>query len=274
MGLLRYGEKRASKGNGDVKDITVKKIGWRRIAKNTCRFGWAYVNPDSDSDEIIEPFSKKGTTKVELLFVRSDAVTKGKSAVHTLEFIYNLIFLLRRIVAFLLPILAVVGIVVSVIKREEGVKTAVMFVLIALLVWIACIIAEGVLARCAASKLRSQGASPSKVGGKKSGHAPSDRLPSERHYDYDEDDDVITLTDANGKEINLVEIAGIAYRGNFYAILQPVELLDGMGEDEALVFKVSRNRDGEDKFEIELDDKIIDAVFAEYNRLLDEAEKK
>ena len=87
-----------------------------------------------------------------------------------------------------------------------------------------------------------------------------------------DDDDIVTLMSANGEEIQFVEIAGIAYRGNFYAILQPVELLDGMEEDEALVFKVTRGKDGEDKFEVELDDTVIDAVFVEYNRLLDEAE--
>ncbi len=87
-----------------------------------------------------------------------------------------------------------------------------------------------------------------------------------------EQDDIVTLLSADGEEIDFVEIAGIAHEGNFYAILQPVELLEGMEEDEALVFKVSRTEDGEDKFEIELDDDIIDAVFEEYNRLVDEAE--
>ena len=86
------------------------------------------------------------------------------------------------------------------------------------------------------------------------------------------DDDIVTLLSATGEEIDFVEIAGIAHKGNFYAILQPVELLEGMADDEALVFKVSRTEDGEDKFEIELDDEIIDAVFAEYNRLLDSME--
>ena len=91
--------------------------------------------------------------------------------------------------------------------------------------------------------------------------------------EMEEEDDIITLTGANGEEIDFVEIAGIAYNGNFYAILQPVELLDGMDDDEALVFKVSADADGEDHFEIELDDDIIDAVFTEYNRLLDEYEE-
>lgn len=87
------------------------------------------------------------------------------------------------------------------------------------------------------------------------------------------DDDIVTLLSATGEEIDFVEIAGIAHKGSFYAILQPVELLEGMDDDETLVFKVSRGANGEDKFEIELDDEIIDAVFAEYNRLLDSIEK-
>ena len=83
------------------------------------------------------------------------------------------------------------------------------------------------------------------------------------------DDDIVTLLSSNGEEVEFIEIAGIAHKGNFYVILQPVELIEGMKEDEALVFKVSRNETGEDKFEIVLDDEIIDAVFKEYNSLLD-----
>ena len=85
-----------------------------------------------------------------------------------------------------------------------------------------------------------------------------------------EKDDIITLHTADGEAIDLVEIAGIAYGGNFYAILQPVELLEGMEEDEAIVFKVTHNEDGDDELQVELDDDIVDAVFEEYNRLLDE----
>ena len=87
----------------------------------------------------------------------------------------------------------------------------------------------------------------------------------------EDEDDVVTLLSANGEEIDFVDIAGIAYKGSFYAILQPVELLEGMDDDEALVFKVTRGKDGEDKFEIELDDSVIDAVFAEYNKLYEDA---
>ncbi|MBR7182278.1 MAG: DUF1292 domain-containing protein [Clostridia bacterium] len=92
------------------------------------------------------------------------------------------------------------------------------------------------------------------------------------NQDFYEDDDIITLTSADGEEIDFVEITGISLSSGFYAILQPVELLEGMDDDEALVFKVTRLPNGEDNFEIELDDDIVDAVFAEYNRLLDEEE--
>ena len=89
---------------------------------------------------------------------------------------------------------------------------------------------------------------------------------------FDDEDDVITLVTAEGEEVDFIEVAGIAYKGNFYAILQPVDLLDGMEDDEALVFKVQRGKDGADNFSIELDDTVIDAVFEEYNKLLDECE--
>lgn len=89
-----------------------------------------------------------------------------------------------------------------------------------------------------------------------------------------ENDDIVTLRSVDGEDIDFLEIAGIALESGFYAILQPVELLEGMADDEALVFKVEKTEDGEDKFTIELDDDTIDAVFREYNRLLDEVAKE
>jgi len=85
-----------------------------------------------------------------------------------------------------------------------------------------------------------------------------------------EGDDRIVLSGANGQEIEFTEIAGIAHKGKFYAILQPVKLLEGMNENEAIVFEVTRGSDGRDNFQVCLDDEIINAVFKEYLRLLDE----
>ena len=85
-------------------------------------------------------------------------------------------------------------------------------------------------------------------------------------------DDIIRLQTADGEEAEFYEIAGIVLSGKYYVILQPVMLFDGMNEDEALVFEVSRGENG-DRFDIVLDDEIVDAVFDEYNELLNEARK-
>lgn len=86
--------------------------------------------------------------------------------------------------------------------------------------------------------------------------------------------DIITLTAKSGEQIDFKEIAGIAYGGNFYAILQPVKLLKGMKSNEALVFKVTRKANGDDTFDIELNDAIVSAVFKEYDKLVDAELKK
>lgn len=83
------------------------------------------------------------------------------------------------------------------------------------------------------------------------------------------EDNIVTLLSGDGEEIRFIDIAGIAYNGHFYSILKPLDPLEGMDEDEALVFEVTRSGDT-DHLEIVLDDEIIDAVFSEYEKLYDE----
>ena len=87
-----------------------------------------------------------------------------------------------------------------------------------------------------------------------------------------ENDGLVILKSEKGEEIQMREIAGIALEGGFYMILQPVKLLKGMKDDEALVFKVTQLENGQDSFTLVIDDEIVDKVFSEYNRLLDEQE--
>lgn len=85
------------------------------------------------------------------------------------------------------------------------------------------------------------------------------------------DDELVVLRDSEGNEIEFIEIAGIKLRDSFYVILQPVELLEGIAEDEAIVFEYVKVNGIDDNYTVVLDDEIIDEVFAEYNRLLAEA---
>ena len=86
----------------------------------------------------------------------------------------------------------------------------------------------------------------------------------------EEYDDIITLTSENNEEIEFVNIAQIVYQSKIYAILQPVELLDGMDEDEAFVFEVKTDEEGQNSYTIVTDDEIVDEVFSRYNHLLEE----
>lgn len=86
----------------------------------------------------------------------------------------------------------------------------------------------------------------------------------------EEYDDIITLTSENNEEIDFVNIAQIVYQSKIYAILQPVELLDGMDEDEAFVFEVETDEEGQNSYTIVTDDEIVDEVFSRYNQLLEE----
>ena len=89
-----------------------------------------------------------------------------------------------------------------------------------------------------------------------------------------EDDEIVTLTGADGTEIEFVEIADIELDGKLYCILEPVELQEGEEEAIPLVFKVTPTNNDEANYEIVMDDKIVEAVFDEYDRLIEEAEEE
>ena len=79
------------------------------------------------------------------------------------------------------------------------------------------------------------------------------------------DDEVITLYDDNNKPVEFYQVACVEYEDEFYALLQPVEPLEGLGEDEALVFKMVEQEDGDsDLFVPVEDEELLNAVFNEY----------
>lgn len=87
------------------------------------------------------------------------------------------------------------------------------------------------------------------------------------------DNDIIILQSENGETLEFTEMAGIAYKGKFYSILKPNFSFDGMDDDKAMVFEAITMPGGSFKFEIVLDDNIVNAIFREYNLLLDDAIK-
>lgn len=83
-------------------------------------------------------------------------------------------------------------------------------------------------------------------------------------------DDNIVLYNEDNDPVEFEQIAIVVLDGALYPILKPVAPMAGMAENEALVFTI-REIDGEDCLVIEEDDAVIDAVFADYYRMLREA---
>jgi len=94
---------------------------------------------------------------------------------------------------------------------------------------------------------------------------------------FDENNtDPIVLFNEKGEEIAFEQIALIPKKGKTYVILQPIEPMDGVGEDEALVFAIEEPKDKDEQEYLTLvtDVDVIDAVFKVYDALVDEEEKK
>lgn len=90
--------------------------------------------------------------------------------------------------------------------------------------------------------------------------------------DSDCEENIITLVTDTGEEVDFLEIAGVIYKEEYYSILQPVNPMEGMNEEDVLVFKVAQAEDGENTFTIETDEAVLDGVFQEYQKLIDEAQ--
>lgn len=87
------------------------------------------------------------------------------------------------------------------------------------------------------------------------------------------DEEIITLATPDGEEVDFTQIATVEFEGNLYVIMQPVELFEGMDEDEALVFSVTDEGEEDSRFDVVTDERVIDGVFGEYNKLFEEQNK-
>ncbi len=86
---------------------------------------------------------------------------------------------------------------------------------------------------------------------------------------FDENNnDVIILFNENGEEMAFEQIAVIPLSEKVYVILRPIKPMEGLGEDEGLVFSIEQNENNEDYLMLTVDEDIIDAVFTVYDALV------
>lgn len=91
----------------------------------------------------------------------------------------------------------------------------------------------------------------------------------------EENKDPIVLTDDKGRKLAFEQVAVIPYEQKLYCVLKPLDHIDGVADDEALVFYVDEGESEDDDPVLRIEDdelKAID-VFMEYYDLLDAATK-
>ena len=97
-----------------------------------------------------------------------------------------------------------------------------------------------------------------------------DISPIEKILDENNEDPII-LYDEENREIEFDQVAVIPLNEKIYVILKPITEIEGVADDEALVFVIEEIED-EDTLVLVDDEQIIDLVFDEYYKLLDEAD--
>ena len=88
----------------------------------------------------------------------------------------------------------------------------------------------------------------------------------------------IVLMDDKGKQITFEQVAVIPYEvrkeKKLYCVLKPLDKIEGISEDEAIVFYVDEDEDGNSIIKVEEDEEVAIAVFDKYYDLLEEAQKE
>lgn len=79
------------------------------------------------------------------------------------------------------------------------------------------------------------------------------------------EDNVITLFDDADKPVEFFEVAAVEYEEHFYELLLPASPIEGIEEDEAVIFEYTYSEDGNDKIFSPIDDEeLLEKIFELY----------
>ena len=86
------------------------------------------------------------------------------------------------------------------------------------------------------------------------------------------EDDIVELTTDDGKKLKFYFVGTIEYKGKNYSAFEPAEEIDGIEDDDLVIFELA----GDDEETADLlpveDEKLLDEVFEEFCRVLEEDE--
>lgn len=86
------------------------------------------------------------------------------------------------------------------------------------------------------------------------------------------DEDIVELSTDDGRKLKFFFVGTIEYKGKIYSAFEPAEEIEGMSEDDLVIFEVA----GVDEDDAELlpveDEGLLEEVFEEFCRVLEEDE--
>ncbi len=86
------------------------------------------------------------------------------------------------------------------------------------------------------------------------------------------EDDIVELTTDDGKKLKFYFVGTIEYKGKNYSAFEPAEQMEGIEDDDLIIFELA----GDDEETADLlpveDDALLDEVFEEFCRVLEEDE--
>ena len=80
----------------------------------------------------------------------------------------------------------------------------------------------------------------------------------------EEDEDLIELIDDNGKHLKFFHVGSTEYKNKWYAFFMPAEEIEGLGEDEVVIFEVAQNEKGEESLLPVEDNALLEQVYEKF----------
>lgn len=155
-----------------TKNLVIKRFGWKRVCKNTQRFGWILndaIQHEETSvtttyegrisgDKIYFDEHKSSSTRItiHLSFYRSKDYFTNLPVIFPLELIYNIVFFIRRFIGFFLPLLTI-GAVIVALMTESNAVNEINFITIwmaVIFIWLGLVMLESILAIIASKILK------------------------------------------------------------------------------------------------------------------------
>lgn len=79
----------------------------------------------------------------------------------------------------------------------------------------------------------------------------------------------IKLYDENDNEVEFEQIALIPLNNSVYALLKPVDKMEGVADDEAVVFELVDDAENGDTLNIVMEEEVVNQVFDEYKKMIE-----